>query len=68
MAYILRKHTETVEVLEGREGRRDQLVRAGYVWVNKPMPPVDVSHVFSGAPDPDEVVEVLPLRKDKRGS
>jgi hypothetical protein len=34
--YILRKGRETVEVLEGREARRDQLIAAGYEWVNKP--------------------------------
>lgn len=40
MHYILVKQfgerTETVEVLPGREARRDQLVAAGYEWVNEP--------------------------------
>jgi len=33
--YILIKGEETVEVLEGREGRRDQLIQYGYEWTNK---------------------------------
>ncbi|MCC7210129.1 MAG: hypothetical protein IT323_22690 [Anaerolineae bacterium] len=28
-----------MEVTEGREERRDQLIRAGYTWVNRPKPP-----------------------------
>lgn len=35
--YILVREHETIEVLEGREERRDQLIRAGYKWVNKPV-------------------------------
>jgi len=35
--YILKRGDETVEVLEGREERRDKLIAAGYEWVNKPV-------------------------------
>lgn len=35
--YILVREHETIEVLEGREERRDKLIAAGYEWVNKPI-------------------------------
>lgn len=35
--YILERDHERIEVLEGREDRRDQLIAAGYKWVNKPV-------------------------------
>lgn len=34
--YILVRGDETVEVLEGREEKRDRLIAAGYEWVNRP--------------------------------
>ena len=34
--YQLVKDNDRVEVLEGREARRDQLIAAGYEWVNQP--------------------------------
>ena len=34
--YVLVKEAETVEVMHGREARRDQLIAAGYKWVNQP--------------------------------
>lgn len=37
--YRLFRGAEMVEVPEGREERRDQLIRAGYTWVNRPKPP-----------------------------
>ena len=37
--YRLFRGAEMVEVPEGREDRRDQLLRAGYVWMNRPKPP-----------------------------
>lgn len=39
LKYILVRGAEIVEVTEGREERRDQLIRAGYTWVNRPKPP-----------------------------
>jgi hypothetical protein len=36
--YILVRGEERIEVLPGREERRDRLIRAGYEWVNKPAP------------------------------
>jgi len=37
--YILMRGADIIEVMEGREERRDQLIRAGYTWVNRPKPP-----------------------------
>ena len=34
--YILKRGDEIVEVMEGREERRDKLIAAGYEWVNRP--------------------------------
>lgn len=34
--YQLKRGDEYVEVTEGREERRDQLIGAGYVWLNEP--------------------------------
>lgn len=34
--YLLNKGDELVEVLEGREERRDRLMAAGYTWINAP--------------------------------
>lgn len=36
--YILTKDQERIEVIIGREDKRDRLIEAGYVWVNKPDP------------------------------
>lgn len=36
--YILKKGEETIEVLAGREERRDYLIAHGYEWVNKEKP------------------------------
>lgn len=33
--YRLSRGAELIEVLEGREARRDQLIAAGYEWVNR---------------------------------
>lgn len=63
MKYILIRGSETIEVLEGREGRRDQLIAAGYEWQNEPLPAFDVTHVFQGGEDPTAPKpEVKPLR------
>ncbi len=34
--YVLTKGGERVEVPEGREARRDQLIAAGFIWTNPP--------------------------------
>lgn len=61
MKYILKKGDEVIEVSEGREERRDQLVRAGYEWVNAPQPEPT---------EPDEAgqTEKAPRRAKKAGT
>lgn len=64
--YILRKGDETVEVLEGREARRDQLIAAGYEWVNRAdfievTAFADEKPVFIHA-DPQKLVGTIDLR------
>lgn len=52
--YFLKKGDELVEVLEGREARRDQLIAAGYEWVNAPEPDA-LSALDNKAKRPKEV-------------
>lgn len=40
-AYVLERGSERIEVLVGREERRDQLMGVGYEWVNQDLFPVD---------------------------
>lgn len=51
--YVLVRGKEIVEVMPGREARRDQLIAAGYTWANRPTPDPEPDP----APAPEEFAE-----------
>jgi len=60
--YILAKGKEVIEVLMGREDRRDRLIQAGYVWINPPRPEAMTAPEWNAEAEPTEG------RRHKRGS
>jgi len=55
MVYILKRDHETIEVLEGREDKRDRLIQAGYTLVELGS----VNRMRVGEPGP-EIVTLPP--------